>query len=323
MFQTSSFKAWKPYAKGAPGEYISSVQYKNIRDIVGRFADSNIGLQSYWHFEDLRSSNELWGKQEAAGDLPVYCGPGIWYDRVEGYIHVRLTHTNLQQAPPQVVNYLGMTDPRNVPMVIAPFGSVPLFVDGAQYVRFHDLVIRGGGHDCVILQTASNIEFSKVIIFAGTYGLRARSTGYLRFTDSAVYGMFAPWGFRDENSLFTYTPRYYDPFLRDAVYNGNPPQIGEERNVARLVTHAAVVPEGSFPFEVFYRPNHDWEIAYSEFTDGHDGVYLTGKNIRFHHNWVDNNNDDAIYVCSPPQGCVSSMTGPLQTRQMQNRSDLQ
>ena len=302
LFQTSPQQAWKPCDEGVPGEYISSVRFKNIRDVVGRFADSHVGLQTYWHVKDLRAGNEFWGETESVDDLAVYCGPGLWYDRIDGYIHTRLAHTHLRPSPPQMDNYQGTTDPRKVPLIVAPFSSVPLFVDGAQFVHFQDLVIRGGGHDAVILQTASNVKFDKVIIFAGTYGLRARSTQNLRFVNSAVYGMFAPWGWRSENGLYTYTPRYYDPFLRDAVYGGSVPDTGPQRNVARLVTHALVVPEGCFPFEIFNYPNRNWEISYSEFTEGHDGVYLTGKNIQFHHNWVDNNNDDGIYISSPTSG---------------------
>ena len=66
-----------------------------------------------------------------------------------------------------------------------------------------------------------------VVIFCGSYGLRARGTGPLRFIHSAIHGMIPPWAFRDENSLFTYTPRAYDPFVP-----GTKPSI--ERNIARL-----------------------------------------------------------------------------------------
>jgi hypothetical protein len=112
-------------------------------------------------------------------------------------------------------------------------------------------------------------------------------------TNCAVRGMIPPWGSRDENSLHTYTPADYDPFVP-------PPAAANSRNIARLNTHAVVVTEGSYEFEVFYYPhNHDWDIAQSEFTDGHDGVYLSGRNIRFHHNWVDGFQDDAIYLSAP------------------------
>ncbi len=286
-------KAWVPCPDGVPGEYRSARPYRNIRDVLGRFGDSLVGLQTYWHRGDLQADNEMWIADPDKKRMvqPVYCGPGLWYDRLSGYIHVRLAHTHLTH--PQVPNYRGETDPRRLPLLVAPAGSVTLFVDQAMHVRFQDLAIRGGGLNTVVLQTGIDLDFDNVVICAGTYGLRARSTGPLRMTHCAIHGCIPPWGFRDENSLYTYTPQEYDPFL--------PPQKpSNARNIARLPTHALLVTEGSYEFEVFHYPyNHRWEISYSEFTDGHDGVYLSGHDIRFHHNWIDNIQDDAIYLSSP------------------------
>ncbi len=286
-------KAWEPFAQGGADEYRSVKAYKNIRDVVGLFGDSHIGLQTYWHTMDLRAKNELWtdDPEKKLMVLPVYCGPGLWYDRDSGHIHIRLAHTDLKT--PGLANYRGETDPRKLPLVIAPFSSVPLFVDMAKHVRFQDLVIRGGGHNCVVLQMGIDIEFDNITIFAGTYGLRARSTGPFKMTNSAIHGSIPPWAWRDENGLYTYTGRAYDPFVP-------PPKPANQRNIARLNTHALLVTEGSYEFEVFHYPyNHDWEIAQCEFTDGHDGVYLSGRAIKFHHNVVDGMQDDGIYLSSP------------------------
>ncbi len=286
-------RAWEPYTQGAPDEYRSVRAYKNIRDVVGLFGDSHVGLQTYWHPEDLRSRNELWvdDPDKTRRVLPVYCGPGLWYDRETGHIHVRLAPTSL--PTPGLANYRGEPDPRKLPLIVAPFNSVPLFVDMARHVRFQDLVIRGGGFNCVVLQMGIDVEFDNVTIFAGTYGLRARSTGPFRMTHSAIHGIIPPWAWRDENGLYTYTPRSYDPFLPPAA-------PANARNIARLNTHALLVTEGSYEFEVFHYPyNHDWEIAHCDFTDGHDGVYLSGRAIRFHHNLVERIQDDGIYLSSP------------------------
>jgi hypothetical protein len=286
-------KAWEPYAAGAADEYRSVKSYKNIRDVLGLFGDSHIALQTYWHTMDLRAKNELWiddpGKKLMV--LPVYCGPGLWYDADTGHIHARLAPTNLKT--PGLANYRGESDPRKLPLVISSFKSVPLFVDMARHVRFQDLVIRGGGLNCVVLQMGIGIEFDNVTIFAGTYGIRARSTGPFKMVNSAVHGMIPPWAWRDENGLYTYTARSYDPFLP-------PAKPANERNICRMNTHALVVTEGSYEFEVFHYPyNHDWDISQCEFTDGHDGVYLSGRGIRFHHNLVDRMQDDGIYLSSP------------------------
>ncbi|MBM4079085.1 MAG: hypothetical protein FJ278_05240 [Planctomycetes bacterium] len=292
-FFESPADAWQSAAADAPGEFRSARAYKNIRDVLGLFGDSMIGLQTYWHAMDLRATNELWiaDPDKKIMVLPVYCGPGLWYDKQSGYIHVRLAHTHI--ANPRVANYRGETDPRKLPLVIAPFSSVPLLVDQAMHVRFQDLVIRGGGFDTVTLQFGVDVEFDNVTVFCATYGLRARGTGPLRFINSALYGMIPPWASRNENGLHTYNPLYYDPFIP-------PPAGANQRNIARLPTHAVLVTEGSYEFEVFHYPyNHDWEISHSEFTEGHDGIYLSGRNIRFHHNLVENIQDDAVYLSAP------------------------
>lgn len=286
-------EAWVAEPKGGPGEFRSARAYKNIRDVVGIFGDSHIGLQTYWHTIDLRADNELWidDPDKKLMVLPVYCGPGLWYDRDSGHIHARLAHTHLKT--PGIANYRGETDPRKLPLIIAAFNSAPLFVDMAKHVHFQDLVIRGGGHNSVVLQMGIDIELDNVTIFAGTYGIRSRSTGPLRMVNSAIHGIIPPWAWRNENGLYTYTGRSYDPFVAA-------PKPANERNIARLNTHALLVTEGSYEFEVFHYPyNHDWEISQCEFTDGHDGVYLSGRGIRFHHNVVERTQDDGIYLSSP------------------------
>src|SRR6185369_15012323 len=130
-------------------------------------------------------------------------------------------------------------------------------------------------------------------------------------THCGVHGMCAPWATATENGLQTFSPRFQDPFLRDTMplylptplptpadsrFNlySDPPQPMEvaRRNIARMPTHAVLVTEGGYEFETFYYPfNHDWEISYCEFTDSHDGVYPSGREIRFHHNWIDRMND--------------------------------
>jgi len=132
-FQTAPSAAWQPFPDGASGEYVSTQIFKNIRDVVGLFGDSNVGLQTYWHADDLRAANEMWivDKQTKAID-PVYCGPGLWYNKQTGRIHARLAHTHIDN--PEVANYVGATDPRKLPLVMAPFKSVPLFVDQAELV---------------------------------------------------------------------------------------------------------------------------------------------------------------------------------------------
>lgn len=267
--------AWAPFADGAEGEFRSARTYPNVRHVLGAFGDSMVGLVAYYHAKDLRAKGEFFELDEATKDFqPLYCGPGIWYDPTTGYIHARLAPTNV----PGIANYRGESDPRKLPLVIAPFRSLPLHVDGAQHVRFQDLIIRGGGYDAVVLDQCSDIEFDNVTVWCGSYGVRATGVHRLKFLRSALHGSIPPWLSRSDSSLQSYPGR-------------------PQRDIARLNTHALLVTECGREFSVYAFPvNDDWEIAYSEFTEGSDGLYLGGVSMRFHHNIVDNMQDDGLYL---------------------------
>lgn len=274
-FFSAPAAAWEPYGQGGPGEFRSTRRHPNLRNVVGAFGDSLIGLQSYYHAMDLRAANELIEQDAATSDIkPMYCGPGVWYDAESGRLHARLAHTNLAGFD----NYRGETDPRKLPLVIAPFRSVPLHVDRAEHVRFQDLVIRGGGYNTVVVDQASHIEFDNVTVWCGTYGLLATGVQQFKFLHSALYGNVAPWSSRFESGMNSYPGR-------------------STRDITRLNTHALLVAEGNREFSVYAYPfNNDWEIAHSEFCDAHDGLYLGGVNVQFHHNIVTDLHDDGIYL---------------------------
>lgn len=280
-FYENPAEAWEPFPDGSAGEFRSARPHKNLRNIHGRFGDSMVGLQVYYHIEDLRGER--------------YVGPGIWYNRADGRIHVRLAH--YEQTGPirgrgpltekylphrlhQLESYRGETDPRKLSLIVAPFHSVPLLIDRAQHVRFQDLVIRGGGYDAVDMRHGEHIELDNVTIYAGTYGLRARNTGPLTVRDSAIYGSVPPWSTRGETSL------------------QERPWESKGRNLTRLNTHALIIPVAGDEFSVYFFPfNHLWEISNCEFADAHDGLYLGDiDGLKFHHNYVHNFQDDGVYL---------------------------
>jgi hypothetical protein len=271
--------AWEPFDKGGPGEYRSKRAFPNLRDVMGAFGDSMIGLHTYHHAIDLRATNELvdwqdWGNTKGTDLKPLYCGPGLWYNGDTGHVHVRLAHTTI----PDIVNYRGETDPRKLPLVVAPFRSVPLLLDGARHIRLQDVTVRGGGFTAVALRQCADIEFDNVTIWCGTYGMRVLGTHRLKLFRCGLYGSLPPWTFRTDTSLRTYPGRPH-------------------RDLTRFGTHALLVPEAGREYDVFSLPiNDDWEIAHCDFTDGHDGIYLGGINLRFHHNRVLDMQDDGIYL---------------------------
>lgn len=279
FFETPE-QAWEPFPGGGKGEYRSTKRYPNLRHVLGSFGDSMIGLQSYYHPQDLRADNELvdwldWADTAKSDLKPLYLGPGLWYDPHTGHVHARLAPTNL---PKPIPNYRGPTDPRKLPMVLAPFHAVPLHIDGARHVRLQDLVVRGAGYIAVRLEHAYDLEMDNVTIWAGAYGIRASETVQFRLLNSGIHGNVAPWTFRSDGSK------------RD--YPGRP-----HRNLSRLNTHALLDIDAGRESSVYATPQNDrWEIAHCDFTDAHDGPYLGAINVKFHHNLVENLQDDGVYL---------------------------
>jgi len=273
-------RAWEPFAGGGKGEYRSKARFPNLRHVLGSFGDSMIGLQTYYHAQDLRADNELidwidWNDTAKSDVKPLYCGPGVWYDPETGHVHARLAHTNL---PEPIPNYRGPTDPRKIPLVLAPFNAIPLHVDGARHIRLQDLVVRGSGYVAVRLEHAFDLELDNVTLWAGAYGILASETVNFRLLNSGIYGNVAPWTFRQDGSK------------RD--YPGRP-----HRNLSRLNTHALLAIDAGRESSVYATPQNDkWEIAHCDFTDAHDGVYLGAINVKFHHNLIENLQDDGLYL---------------------------
>lgn len=283
-FACTPAEAWETVA-GTKDEYRSTRTYGNIRYALGSFGDSFVGLNTYYHPQDLRATSETWVEKPKAADAnpkvrqkadiePVYCGPGLWYDPATSRIHVRLAHTHLVNRP----NYMGPTDARKVPLIVTPAHAIPLRLDGANHVRFQDIVLRGGGHDTVVCEQCDDVKFDNLTVWCGANGIRGYGLRNFQMTRCGVYGNVPPWTFRTDTSL------------RARPGSGT-------RDITRLNTHAMLVPSAMRENDVYAFPQNDhWDISYCTFAGGHDGVYLGGLNLRFHHNLIEGTQDDGIYL---------------------------
>lgn len=306
-------KAWVPAEGGAPGEYRSARRYRNIAGVSGMFGDSSIGLHTYWLLSDLRATNEHWqmDPDKKIFDLAIYCGPGLWHDDATGYIHCRLAHTHNDLALTD--DYRGETDPRKLPLVIAPINSVPLHFDHARQVRVQDVVLRGGGEECLLVQYSSGIELDGVVVQCGR--ITGQHSGPVKFTHSAIHGRVPPWMWRIDSSQGCASGaardvvRLVTPTLVEMSHDLDPvaiPRVVQGEMQAGQPAGLKAAPfeaqDARSPQMIHYPQNHDWEFSWSEFTDGHDGVFLVGRNIQFHHNLVENIQDDAIDLsCALPR----------------------
>ncbi len=312
-FLDAPAKAWVPFEGGAPGEYRSARPYRNITGVSGMFGDSAIGLHTYWLLSDLRAGNEQWqmNPEKKIFDLALYCGPGLWYDERTGYIHCRLAHTHNNIALAD--DYRGETDPRKLPLVIAALNAVPLHLDHSRHVRVQDLVIRGGGEESLLLQYCAGIELDGVVVQCGR--LTGQNSGPVKMTHSAVHGRVPPWMWRIDSSQGCASgatrdiARLVTPTLLELSHDLDPvawPRAVHDEILAGQPTGLRVPPlaaeDARSPQMIHYPANHDWDISWSEFTDGHDGVFLVGRNIQFHHNLVENIQDDALDLsCAQPR----------------------
>ena len=285
-FQENPASCWEPFAGGAEGEFVSTKTYFHAGDrraphqflpaswepmwgiederpvALGQFADSMVPLHGYRHASDLRATNEFWigGKKE--NDTGIYCGPGLWFDRDTGRVHVRLAHHGLDGLGDRA--YRGETDPRRLPLVIAlGFGDDVLHITGIKHVRIQGVVLRGAtGSPMIHVYGSENIAFDHVTIFGGFPALLIDASKNIRVTHSAFRGNAAPW-----------TSRAHMKYRGTASYQ--------------------IVLRNDQPV------NENIEFAWCEFTDDHDCAFLRYvKNLRFHHNFVDGFNDDGL-ECGP------------------------
>ncbi len=252
--------AWKPLMGGAEGEFVSTKPYPNLGGVVlGNFGDSMVPLHGYRHLVDLRSRNEYWNVGEKLSvEQSIYCGPGVWYDGKTGYLHARLAHTTLKCLGSD--NYRGETDPRKLPLIIAG-AQTPLRIEGAKHLRVQDVVVRGCSKATIAIAESEDVELNNVTAYGGSPVVMVHSTRRLRMLHCALRGIAAPWSFRTSHK-----------------YRGVAAYL--------LTARGDVTP-----------PNRNFEIAHCELTDSHDGPFIGSiKGLKFHHNLVDNCNDDGVYL---------------------------
>ncbi|MBW3540773.1 MAG: DUF1565 domain-containing protein [Planctomycetes bacterium] len=279
--------AWEPFEGGAEGEFVSTGTYQQFDDrrvpqqflpaaweplwgienerplALGHFADSMVPLHGYRIAADLRSANELWlgGKNEMR-DIGLYCGPGLWFNRETGRIHIRLAHHQLEGLGERA--YRGQTDPRKLPLIVAAgFGDDVLRINGVRHVHIEDLVFRGAtGSPMIHVYGSQEIVLDHCTVFGGFPGLLVNASQKIRVTHCAFRGLAAPWTSRAHM-------KYRGTASYQIVFQDNQPS------------------------------NEDIELAWCEFTDDHDFAFLRYvKNLQFHHNYVDNFNDDGL-ECGP------------------------
>ncbi len=282
QFAETPATCWQPLEGGADGEFVSTQTFPDAdarrvptqflpgswepmwgieedRPLaLGHFADSLVPLHGYRFAIDLRAKNELWIGNKKERETGLFGGPGLWFNRDTGRIHIRLAHHRLEGLG--ALAYRGETDPRKVPLVIAVgFGEDVLRVTGIKHVRLQGLVFRGAtGSPMINVYGSEDIELDHLTVYGGFPGLMISASQNIRVRHSAFRGLAAPWTSR-AHMKYRGTPTY-----QLILQNGQP-------------------------------LNENIEIAWNEFTDDHDFAFVRwAGNLQFHHNFVDNFNDDGL-----------------------------
>jgi hypothetical protein len=268
--------AWEPVPAGDGGvafEYRSTRTYSLPSPIIaGRFSDSFYPLFAYSLETDFRSENDfLIDGLEKREDHPLgfWAGPGARWNGQDGRIHIRLRHTNRKWLDEEdylgigsdfiTNNYKGVTDPRELSLLIVGASGE----EGTIKVSADHVRM----FDMVLAShvklevTGSNLLFENIWSATGhDSALLSRASG-TRYSHCTFRGVEAPW-----NNRFT------------SKYRSNP------------------------PYTVHLIAGTDLEIDHCEITDGHDAILCTNEspqNLDFHHNLVERNSDDALFL--PPK----------------------
>jgi hypothetical protein len=269
-FSEDPSTAWEPCPTGVAGEFWSTRGYPELIgragevNVLGHFADSMVPLHGYRFLADLRSRNVYWNLKEKVGEdaVGIYCGPGVFGDSRTGRIHIRLAHTEMPYLPPED-NYRGETDPRKLRLVVAAAAGPTLALRGVQHVRIQDVVVRGSRAAAIEVAEASHVEFDGVTAYGGTTAFLVRDTVGLGMRHTACRGIAAPWTFRGS--------------------------LKYRAVEARLFSASGWEPTGA--------ESRHFELAYCEFTDSVDGIFIGNvRGVRFHHNLVDNISDDGLFL---------------------------
>jgi hypothetical protein len=289
----------------AIGEYVSHIPFD--RDDEGKNLFDRaafIGLPAYTRLirysdiHDLRSDNQRFGTlPESLAPMGgpfvvdehddfikiagkrihhpwVYMGPGI-HHALDKRLHVRLRPT--ENHVPGITDYAGETDPNNVGLSVSRETTGALTVSKCHNLIVHDLTLRFGGRTLQV-RRSRNVTFDRVRIFAGPNGVHmglsgAGSTGTV-FSNCTLDGGIPPWCFRtDQKSRYRYR------------FDADP--AGHDNKVAEGTSGSLMTGD--------VLSNQQTEVHHCEFVRGLD-LLVVGQSFSFHHNVVDEMQDDALAI---------------------------
>jgi Right handed beta helix region/Protein of unknown function (DUF1565) len=298
QFRTLNNDDWEPARQrdpdAHPDEYLSRgifpADSSQNRVNRGAFLDREpyTRLITHSRLEDLRAENQTFAELEPDDPRPgpeetdevgnpagfrrpwVYMGPGVFFDKETGRVHIRLSHT--RNGVKGLEDYEEELDPRRLRLAISRKNETTVVIAGSSFLRFENLSIRFGGENTLEIKDTEGVVFDHVRLRASSYGVRVGSgnTG-LTFRHCEFDGGLPPWYFRTDRKA-----QYHFKVGDTVVLNA----LGKQTSRALLFGNA---------------DNSGTKLEHCEFVNAHD-FYLFGKDVEFHHNWVHNLNDESLFL---------------------------
>jgi hypothetical protein len=305
------------------GEYVWLRPYDGAPITGGAFLDEPVHtrLVSYSHREDLTATGEVWPDNAVTGnrvwrlhpdqlnfkdrykpedrDPPrfprwrpwVYMGPGIWFDADtpnnagSRRVHIRLAPTS-NNIPGWRDYDPETTDANQVRLALSRESQFALFLSNSQHVTFENLTLRFGHPETVRLRNCSDIVFDHCRIRSGSRAVTVNADTEVNevckdisIQHCEIDGGIPTWFFRsDRKDQYLFAPEPEDPATTLTRGQLGLDTLGHATSGVQLSGTAGCVGVTVHHCEIF---------------NAHDS-YVFGEEMKFHHNWVHNLNDDGI-----------------------------
>jgi hypothetical protein len=237
----------------------SKNKYPKAKAVHGYFKNNKkiIRLNTYDKYNNLAAENF-----DAMNIDNIYVGPGIFFNRIDKKIYVRLEYTRQQKM-------MGFTrpkelDPRNYTMYIFPHKEVLVFGKRSAYLLVEGLNVKYQNNAIEFITGAHHISIKNCEILGGrTHILIGEMVNNVLFDRIKIHDSVPPW--------IAYT------------------------DVKTKPRPAAMLKTAGFIFKNYV---HDVEIKNSEINNTFDGIVATGKvhNIHIHNNTMVGIRDDVVQL---------------------------
>ena len=191
-FRTAGNNDWQLY-DATRNIYRSVRTYANKSGVVGGYFGPDNGsyrLVPYEDFGPFSTDNE-----EYAEKYPYYyVGPGVYWDRSDERIYIRLKHSKYQASLNLPVP-ADTDDPRQISLFIFPYARRGIdFTANAAYITFEGIDVRYTNNALHFSSSANNIRVSNSQVKGGRYHIVVRNNVHdLVFDNITIIDTFPPW----------------------------------------------------------------------------------------------------------------------------------